>query len=167
MSGSTARKAAPRKATPAKPTAGRARPRRASAQPFIPDPPPDPEADEAVAQRIALFDELRARAGDSPGIVPRGVSEPYVLGPEAGFDPPLVARFPDDLELKLELEVATRRGDQLGGLNIMLGDEGLLRVVRLFKQFQDGDKLLVGLYLRLQDHFLGRGAAEVGGTPAS
>ncbi|MGY2036620.1 hypothetical protein ACW9HF_15165 [Nocardia gipuzkoensis] len=118
-----------------------------------------------VPEKIAAFDELRAIAGDAK--LSAAVTEPYELGAEWGFDPPVVARFPTDLEDKIVLDMASRRDDAIGILSVLLGDAGLLRVVQAFKTQPDGDRLLIGLQMRLSNHFLGRGAAEVGGTPAS
>ncbi|MFR9767052.1 hypothetical protein [Nocardia sp. SC052] len=140
MAASTPRKTAPKKA-----------PRKA---------PP-----KAAAEKIAAFDELRAIAGDYELIAP--VTEPFELGEAMGFDPPVIARFPTDLESKVALDIASRRADVLGVLNVLLGDVGLLRVVQAFKTQPDGERLLIALQIRLTNHFLGRGAAEVGGTPAS
>lgn len=138
---------APRKTTARKAPAKKAQPRPA-------------------AEKIAAFDELRARAGGAS--LAAVVATPFVLGPDRGFDPPLVAEFPTDLELKIELEIASRRDDTLGILNILLGNEGFLRAIRAFKTEPDGDRLLIGLKNLLADHFLGRGAGDVpGGTPAS
>ncbi|MGY1945340.1 hypothetical protein [Nocardia asiatica] len=118
-----------------------------------------------VPEKIAAFDELRAIAGDAKLSV--AVSEPYELGEEWGFDPPVIARFPVDLEGKIVLDMASRRDDSIGILSVLLGDRQLLRVVQAFKTQPDGDRLLIGLEMMLSNHFLGRGAAEVGGTPAS
>ncbi|MBF6301166.1 hypothetical protein IU459_27010 [Nocardia amamiensis] len=116
-------------------------------------------------EKIAAFDELRAIAGDYELIA--AVTEPYELGQEWGFDPPVIARFPADLENKVLLDMASRRADAIGILSVLLGDVGLLRVVQAFKTQPDGDRLLIGLQMRLTNHFLGRGAAQVGGTAAS
>ncbi|WP_280455642.1 hypothetical protein [Nocardia brasiliensis] len=151
MAASTPRKSAPRKSPPRKAPTPKAAPK------------PDP-----VLERIARFDELRARAGHASAGLSAVVSTHYELGAEWGFDPPVVASFPTDLEAKVELEIASRRGDTIGILAYLLGDLGLVRVIRAFKSQPDGERLLYGLQLRLQDHFLGRGAGDVpGGTPAS
>ncbi|MFC9892110.1 hypothetical protein ACFVMC_00310 [Nocardia sp. NPDC127579] len=120
---------------------------------------------KTLPEKIAAFDELRAMAGDARLV--GTVMEPYELGPELGFDPPVVARFPSDLEDKVALDIASRRGDTIGILAVLLGDAGLLRVLQAFKTEDDGDRLLIGLQMRLTNHFLGRGAAEAGGTAAS
>ncbi|MGV9818424.1 hypothetical protein [Nocardia xishanensis] len=126
---------------------------------------PKKAAPKTVPEKIAAFDELRAIAGDSKLVAP--VTAPYELGPEFGFDPPVIARFPADLEGKIALDVASRNGDSIGILRVLLGEVGLLRVVRAFTGEDDGDRLLIGLQMRLTNHFLGRGVTEVGGTPAS
>lgn len=120
---------------------------------------------KTAAEKITAFDELRAIAGDAH--LGGRHTEPYVMGAEFGFDPPLEAKFPTDLEGKIALDLAYRRNDAVAILAVLLGEPGLLRAVRAFKGEADGDRLLVGLQLRLTDHFLGKGASEVGGTAAS
>ncbi|MFI6215632.1 hypothetical protein ACIBCD_26875 [Nocardia brasiliensis] len=153
MAASTPRKSAPRKSPPRKVDAKKPAAPRAKTD----------DAEQAQTQRkIEAFDEFRSIAGDI-GLDGR-VTAPYVLD---WIDPPVTARFPADLEDKIALDTASRHSDSIGILRVLLGDLGLLRVVQAFRGQPDGERLLVGLQMRLTDHFLGRGAAEVGGTAAS
>lgn len=120
---------------------------------------------KTTAEKVQDFEFLRQRANGFELFT--GQREPYVLGPEHGFDPPLVAKFPERLSQQVELDVASRRGDTVAILHILLGDQ-LLPVVRKFEAFGDAERLLGGLMLRIMDHFLGDGAGDVpGGSPAS
>ncbi|MBF6328731.1 hypothetical protein [Nocardia transvalensis] len=145
MAASTPKKAVPRKA------AGKA-------------PEPNP-----VAEKIAAFDALRDRArGSTLQVLTPASDDPFRLGPEDGFDPPLVVEWPQDLPTKIGLEATARVGNIVPFLQLLLGDRDLMRVVAAFSRFADGERLLVGLYLRIMEHFFGPGAGDVpGGTPAS
>lgn len=121
-----------------------------------------------VAEKIDAFEALRARAAGAPKPGAKVNVAPLTLGPAEGFDPPIVVRWPSALSEKIGLDVASRRGDAVGFLSTLLGDHNFVRVVAAFENEPDNEMLLVGLQLRLTDHFLGRGAGEApGGTPAS
>lgn len=134
----------------------KAAPRKAPAR----KPPP-----KTVEEKIDAFEELRAIAPDYGIGAP--VTTPYVLGAEFGFDPPIEARYPATLVEKVTLDRATRSNDVINALSILFGDAGLLRVVEKFGTQPDGERLLLALYIRITNHFMGKGAYEVGGTPAS
>lgn len=121
-------------------------------------------------QRIVAFDELRRRAtaAHTSTLTPSHTSEPLTLGKEAGFNPPLVARFPSSLADKVALDMAARGGHVVLALQILLGDLGLMRAVAALSGEKDSEALLIGLHFRIMEHFLGAGAVDVpGGTPAS
>jgi hypothetical protein len=121
-----------------------------------------------VAEKIDAFEALRARAAGAPKPGANVNVAPLTLGPAEGFDPPIVVRWPSALSDKIGLDVASRRGDAVGFLSTLLGERNFVRVVAAFENEPDNEMLLVGLQLRLTDHFLGRGAGEApGGTPAS
>lgn len=121
---------------------------------------------KTVEQKISAFEGLRKRAGTNGLTIPE--YKPLTLGPDMGFDPPLVVTYPDKLSEKIALDVAARRDDTIGFLHSLLGDLGFARVLAAFDGEPDGERLLVGLQLHLLDHFLGRGAGDVpGGSPAS
>ena len=127
-------------------------------------PAKDAPADVTTAERISKFDALRARARSSPFEI-RGAVEPLVLD---AFDPPVIARNPDTLEAKLELDEATASMRFAAVLRIYLGGEQFVRVVREFDTFDDPEALLLGLVLQLFDHFNGPSAGDVpGGSQAS
>lgn len=123
---------------------------------------------KTVEQKVDAFEALRARAAGTPKLGSNVNREPLTLGPAEGFDPSIVVRWPSALSDKIGLDVASRRGDAIGFLHTLLGDLDFVRVVAAFENEPDNEMLLVGLQLRLTDHFLGRGAGEApGGTPAS
>src|SRR5690606_19816725 len=96
------------------------------------------------------------------------VPEPVVLGKEHGFDPPVVARWPETLAHQVMLSSAVDSGRPGPVLQIFLGTDQLLRVAQMFDQFPDGDALLVGLASHLWERFVGPGTSDVpGGSPAS
>ncbi|WP_029932512.1 hypothetical protein [Nocardia otitidiscaviarum] len=116
------------------------------------------------AERTDTFHALRARASKAPGITVVA-PEPLVFNE---FDPPIVAKIPDSLMGKLSLEIAGRDNDYIEFLRLAIGPDGLMQAVRTFNDEKDGERLLLGLMLRIADHFYGRGAGDVpGGTPAS
>lgn len=118
---------------------------------------------DKVADRIEMFEALRARAHGSQFEL-RGRVEPLVMN---AFDPPVTATFPTTLEGRLELDSAARDMNLAVILRIFLGDQ-LIRVIRQLDQAGDSDALALGLVLRLLDHFNGVGAGDVpGGIPAS
>lgn len=121
---------------------------------------------KAVAEKIDTFEALRRRAGDQGLNISE--PEPYILGADRGFDPPLVISYPTKLSDKVALDVAARRADYVSFLHTLLGDTGFARVLAAFDNEPDGERLLIGLQLIVLDHFLGRGAGDVpGGSPAS
>ncbi|WP_280317300.1 hypothetical protein [Nocardia wallacei] len=133
-------------------------------QPAAPVADPNP-----IAERIATFDALRDRARNSAlQVLTPDLAKPFTLGPESGFDPPLVVEWPTDVGSKVGLDTAARHGNIVPFMQLLLGDETLMRVVAKFQPFADGDRLMVGLYLQIMEHFFGPGAGDVpGGTPAS
>ncbi|WP_418345273.1 hypothetical protein [Rhodococcus pyridinivorans] len=88
--------------------------------------------------------------------------EPFVMGEDDGFDPPVVVKFPEDLEKQYLLERCLRGNDHFGALEILMGGD-LLRVIRAFSKQEDGHRLLVGLVYTIMDHYLGRGGTDVPG----
>lgn len=119
---------------------------------------------KTVEEKITAFDELRARAGGRElGNAP--VVAPFEI---PGFTPPLIIQWPTSLADKVTLDVTDRNGDIVGFLYTLLGAERLSLVLAAFNGEPDAERLLVGLQLRIRDHFLGAGAGDVpGGTPAS
>ena len=125
-------------------------------------------ARKPVDQKIEAFEALRARAAGTSKLGANVNVAPLTLGPADGFDPPIVVRWPSALSDKIGLDIASRRGDAIGFLHTLLGERDFVRVIAAFENEPDNELLLVGLQLRLTDHFLGRGAGEVpGGSPAS
>ncbi|MEV4155410.1 hypothetical protein AB0J48_20505 [Nocardia salmonicida] len=119
---------------------------------------------KTVEQKITAFDELRARAGDR-GLGNAPNVKPFEI---PGFQPPLIVQWPTSLGDKVTLDVTDRNGDIVGFLYTLLGGERLALVLAAFNGQPDADRLLVGLQLRIRDHFLGAGAGDVpGGSPAS
>ncbi|MFI2561514.1 hypothetical protein [Nocardia farcinica] len=117
-------------------------------------------------EKITAFDELRARAGGRRAAAI--TAPPYVLGKDMGFDPPIEIAFPEGIGNRVALELAARRGDVTGFLTALIPDDNLVRILAALQRQPDGDRLLIGLQLKLVDHFFGPGAGDVpGGTPAS
>lgn len=129
--------------------------------------PPRPAT--KTEDNIAAFDALRARArGSSLQVLTPAGGGPFILGPEEGFDPPLVVEWPQDLPRKIALEVAARNSNVVPFLQILLDEYQFAKVVAVLSQADDGDRLIIGVYLRIMEHFFGPGAGDVpGGTPAS
>lgn len=119
---------------------------------------------KTVEQKISAFDDLRARAGDRTlGVAP--AVPPFEI---AGFNPPLIIEWPESLAEKVTLDVCERQGDIVGFLFALLGSQRLALVLAAFNSEPDPERLLIGLQIKIRDHFLGRGAGDVpGGTPAS
>lgn len=127
--------------------------------------------DAARQQQIQVFEHLRQRASKSPfsaSKVMAGKPEPYVLGPDKGFDPPITVTQPTGLRNLEALDNAWRARDMFGILRVMMGSAQYERVVAMFDQYPDAWDLMVGLVMDITDHFQGAGASEVpGGTQAS
>jgi hypothetical protein len=127
--------------------------------------------EDARQQQIQAFEHLRQRASKSPfsaSKVMAGQAEPYVLGPDKGFDPPISVSQPTGLRNLEALDNAWRARDMFGILRVMMGSIQYERVVAQFDQYPDAWDLLVGLVMDITDHFQGAGASEVpGGTQAS
>ncbi|RBO87024.1 hypothetical protein [Nocardia puris] len=123
-------------------------------------------ADAAAAARNAAFESLRQRAAGIEFV--EANIEPYVLGPDMGFDPPIVIKWPENDAVRWSLELAARRGDAVAFIGALVSDPDMLRIIAATYDQPDAKRILYGLYLRLQDHFFGAGAGDVpGGTPAS
>jgi hypothetical protein len=119
-------------------------------------------------ERIEAFEEFRRRAQRSPLSTARlREVEPYVLGPDKGFDPPIAIAMPTGLVELSAFDQAWRASDPFSMLRILLGSE-YLRVLRAFDTQPDAMDLLSGLAMAVTDHFLGQGASDVpGGSRAS
>ncbi|MFE2998664.1 hypothetical protein ACFXG4_27135 [Nocardia sp. NPDC059246] len=119
-------------------------------------------------EKIVAFEDLRERARASNLYLKSAAdSEPFVLGPERGFDPPIEVNWPSSLLAREDFDIASRRTDIFGMLRILLGSD-FRRVLEAFDRLSDSEELLVGLTMRIVDHFNGVGASDVpGGTPAS
>lgn len=119
---------------------------------------------KTAVEKIDKFESLRARARASEFEISSG-REPLVLD---AFDPPITATYPSSLESRLALDEATREMRLVAILRIFLGGDQFIRAVREFDKLPDSDALLLGLVLKLIDHFVGPGAGDVpGGSPAS
>lgn len=139
-------------------------PRKAAARAKAPakKAAPSPHRDKIVA-----FEEFRDRARTS-GLRIKGTQgvPPYVLGADRGFDPPIEIRWPTSLLAREDFDLASRHLDVFGMLRILLGTE-YRRVLEAFDTFDDSDELMIGLVMKIVDHFNGVGASDAGGTPAS
>lgn len=117
-------------------------------------------------EKVAAFDAFRARAAAAS--ITTYAPEPFTVGPEYGFNPPLVAKWPTKLTDKVMLDTAADRGQTGDVLRILLGPAQLLRAAQAFEPFPDGDQLLAGLCMHIWEGMLGAGAGDVpGGTAAS
>ncbi|PKV80914.1 hypothetical protein [Nocardia fluminea] len=119
---------------------------------------------KTTEQKITAFDELRARAGDRRLGGPSNVA-PFEI---PGFQPPLIVQWPTSIVERVTLDITNRNADVPGFLYALLGGERLALVLAAVNGQPDPDRLLIGLQLRISDHFLGAGAGDVpGGSPAS
>lgn len=128
-----------------------------------------PRKAEATEAKVFNFEQFRDRAATVPRGTRRAAQkmEPYVLGPDQGFDPPITVQFPTTLTGRVQVDQLSRRDDIYGLLQVLMGGQ-FMRVVATFDQFDDGEELLLGLAYKILDHFYGQGAGDVpGGTPAS
>lgn len=117
----------------------------------------------AEETQFEKFGRFRARASNlTVAASPVDEIEPFVLGEDDGFDPPIAVQFPKDLEHQYLLDRALRAQDHFGVLEILMGGE-LRRVLRVFSAHEDGAQLLVGLVYTIMDHYLGRGGTDVPG----
>ncbi|WP_280471008.1 hypothetical protein [Nocardia cyriacigeorgica] len=160
----TARKTTAAKKTPTKRVPAKRAPVK-SADAAAPD-----RVSDDRAKQISAFEALRDRAAKiEDGILTPPTRRPVVvLGPEEGFDPPIIATPPTSLTQRTVLDMVSRNFDVLGILNVLIGPQELLRVAGMFEQQGDGNKLMAGLALMVLDKVYGRGAGDVaGGTPAS
>jgi hypothetical protein len=113
--------------------------------------------------KVAQFDEYRARAHgvDLPDLPD---FRPYEV---KGFDPPIVVPKPS-LKTQVRVDRFVRAGMQIDALEAIVGSDNFNRILDAFDLFDDGDRLLLGLFYSMSDHFSGKGASEVpGGTSAS
>ncbi|MFI7191480.1 hypothetical protein ACIBQ0_17235 [Nocardia nova] len=123
-----------------------------------------------IEQRVTAFDALRERARGSRLNVatPVATQAPFALGPEDGFDPPLIIEWPASLPKRVALELTSRHGQVVGFMQNLLPEQDFVRVIAMLAPYPDADRLLIGLYLQILEHFFGPGAGDVpGGTPAS
>lgn len=122
-----------------------------------------------VAADIEQFEDFRSRASKL-GVKKKQDAniDPYVLGEDRGFDPPIEITFPKDLPSQIAFDQAARADDVFGMLGILAGKRNLMRIATAFDQFDDGMALMAGLVYAVLDKFRGPGAGDVpGGTPAS
>lgn len=110
----------------------------------------------------AQFNRLRMRAADTSTKKPPKVDD-FVLGPDEGFDPPVVATFPLSMKDQEAYYYASREGNPFAQMRIVLGDAQYERVRDMFDQVPDGQDLMVGLSAMLLDHMQGKGADDVPG----
>lgn len=128
-----------------------------------------PAKKAAPRQRnVQSFEEYRRRAhAANMSLKLDNDAEPYLLGPEQGFDPPIAMVPPKGLVASEQFDRAMRANDVFGALRQLLGSE-YMRVLEAFDTQDDAPDLLLGLLLAATDHFKGQGATEVpGGTRAS
>lgn len=146
-----------------------AAPRRAPAKKTSPrkNAAPKPASRvQTLEQKVDAFAKLRARAA---GTTASTVAPPPVeIGPEDGFDPPLIARWPSTIAEETLVYVASDMGKPGVVVQQLLGPEQAVRVAAAFSQYPDGDDLYRGLAKLLMEQFLGSGSGDVpGGTSAS
>ena len=176
-----------KKATPRKTAAKKAAPRKTT-----PRPATDEAADlEAVEQQqlrddaqrardnLADFEAYRARARARLG--PTAEQKqiiPFVLGPDQGFEPPIVIAMPDATKDQLAIDELASNGKPVQALRLMFNGrpDDFDRVLDTFDAQvkvlrADGDRittaeLIIALWLRVLDHFteqVGPGAVDVPG----
>lgn len=125
--------------------------------------PPKPRTRE---DKVADFEEFRRRANGMAAV--RRLPDPVEIGKDQGFDPPLVARWPEKLADQILLDSAASKGQTDLILLHLLGREQATRVAAMFAPYPDSDALVIGLVMYLWERFLGPGVNDVpGGTAAS
>lgn len=119
----------------------------------------------SVAKKIASFEEFRERAlkatrsPNAPSIV---TDEPFVLGPEDGFDPPVVIEKPN-FTLRFNLSEAMNNGDVSKVLRLVLMND-INRVFHVIDEYEretgvSGDEIITGIVISYFEHFYGVDAA--------
>lgn len=146
-----------------------AAPRKRAPKAAAPKPEPAPSPHR---EAIAAFEELRDRAQRSGYTFAVDAVEPYVLN--GGFEPPIQATWPRSLVEREQLDHALRTGNIYNTLRLLFGETDYARVLTEFDRYAEvhpevsGAELLMGLRMKVVDHFVGPGASDVpGGTPAS
>ncbi len=168
----SARKTAPRK-TAAQTAARKAADEKAVAEQQLRD-----DAQRA-RDNLASFEDYRARARARLG--PTAEQKqiiPFVLGPDQGFEPPIVIAMPDATKDQLAIDELASNGKPVQALRLMFNGrpDDFDRVLDTFDAQvkvlrADGDRittaeLIIALWLRVLDHFteqVGPGAVDVPG----
>lgn len=135
-------------------------PKKSAAKKTAPKPKTREEAN------VAKFFEFKDRAADLD-VEDQKKLEPYVLGKDKGFDPPIYVNFPDSLSGMIALDKAQREDDMFALLRILMGEVNFNRVIYAFDSAtssqKEGVRLIIGLAYTLMDHFYGQGASKVEG----
>lgn len=116
------------------------------------------------------FEEYRARGLDlskKSGASPKSsvTDEPFILGPEHGFDPEIRIEKPVFTD-RLSLAEASQRKDVVGMLRIIFKADFARFLNALNAQGDDADLIALGVATAVLEHFYGSGIGEaVGGFP--
>lgn len=120
----------------------------------------------SAAKKIARFEEFRERAlratkaTNAPSIV---TDEPFILGADEGFDPPVEIEKPS-FTLRFNLNEAMNNGDVSKVLRLVFLDD-INRVFRVIDAHEretgeSGDEIITGILVAYFEHFYGVDAAD-------
>lgn len=117
------------------------------------------------------FEQFRERALATPGMAgvtnPVITREPFVLGEEQGFNPPIELEAPTFAD-RLVFTDATDRGDTMAVLRVVF-KQNLGRVIDAITRWETetgetGELVLMGIAVSYIEHFYGKGAADTNFT---
>lgn len=114
---------------------------------------------------LEAFEALRVRARQTTYRLDYDDQLPFVV---PGFDPPVEAHWP---KLMVDREVfheSARQMNFFGMLRVLLAPEDYMRVLAAFDELDNPGELLIGLTMKVIDHFNGAGAGDApgGSTPS-
>ena len=114
------------------------------------------------------FEKFRSRGLElqqKVGAKRRGfvTDEPFVLGEDMGFDPPIVINKPVYTD-RLAIEEMSRAGNATGVLRLMFKDDYRRFLVQLNGAGDDAEEIALGVFIEIQEHFYGPGILDELGT---
>lgn len=89
--------------------------------------------------------------------------DPFVLGEEHGFNPPIEVEKPVYTD-RLAIEEMSRNGDAVGILRLLFKSDFRRFLVALNEQGDDAEEIAIGVFLEIMSHFYGDGIADEMGT---
>lgn len=89
--------------------------------------------------------------------------EPFVLGEEYGFNPPIKIQKPVYTD-RLAIEEMSRAGNANGVLRLMFKDDYRRFLAALNDTGDDAEEIALGVFIDIQTHFYGEGIMDELGT---